>query len=335
MNAFKILMLVISAIFFVVAGSIFILGKGVDKTLLQTSFYEEVIEELNVSSVVKKGILSGIRQQITKMEDSSGFSMNQTPEQREMEEQEKEMLLAVESATSQAFSEEWIEKTSITVIDDVLTYLKGEQDELNAVVNLKERKEVVRKELKKHIDGSIEIPKELEDQLTPMMKNQLEAEKNSATERILSNFPEKIVLANSLENHPESREIKNYVNMFQSGYKYFDAASYAILFILAILMILLAGVSGGLKWIGVGMFASGALTTILLLGVDQLLPFLIKGVNENLPWERLSVVTDLFVDKIYIFALIYAGVGLIVLLLRKILGKVWPNLQSGSSTAGK
>lgn len=297
MSIFKNIILGLLLLIFAVLGSVFIVGKGLEQTALQTSFYKNVIQETNISSQVLEGIVSGIQSQTL-----SGI-------EQLSEEQRQSIRESVEVSFSRAFNKEWMEETTLTIIDDALSYLKGEQDQLTAVIDLEDRKQIIIEELEKEIEKSIQIP----ERATPGIRQQVEAQKSSIKNQLLENFPDKIAMADLLEKNPQSAQIKTAVEAFQWGYSYFNPVFYAALIVLAIIMLVIAGIKSGLKWVGAGMIISGVVVAGGLLGGEQFLSSWMERTIQGLTWEKISPITIPIFNKIYVLASIYAVIGVLLL----------------------
>ena len=307
MKTFKVLSLAVLLAIFIVVSGIFILTQGVQKTLLQPSFYENVVEETETAPILMDSLVKGVE--------------NQAPSGSEnlSAEQQQKIQDTVKQSLSEALDEEWADKTAIKIIKDVLAYLKGEQDGLTAVIDLKERKNIIRNNLEQTVEEELknEIPEQYQERMTPQMKDRIQSQKDAITGDMLSNIPDKISLAESLEKHPESEQIKSSVASFQKVYNYLNPVLYVILGILIILMLALAGILSGLKWIGSGMIAAGVILFGGLFGLKQsLLVTLKSGVSDMaITMEKLKLLTDPFFNTLNTIIGIYAGIGLALLLI--------------------
>lgn len=319
MKILKTLALVVLFIIFVVAGGIFLLGKGIEATLLQTSFYEKIVREAEVAPVLTDAILEGI-------EDQAGSEFEQLPA-----ENREEMQRILEDSFSRALTEEWAEETLLMVIDDVLSYVKGEQDELTAVIDLSERKAIIQENIQAETQAEVEaeverqiqqreIPAGMEDRARSQLEAEISPRIDTAVSGMMNNIPDAISLAQLLEAKGNSQEIKAAVNRFQQTYGYFDVISYAVLIVLAGLMLVLAGFFGGLKWVGTGMIVTGLLRFGTLFGAEQSLPAIINNAAPGLKTEKLNILIDPLFTQMYNITWIYAGIGLLLLLVG-IIGK--------------
>ncbi|HMB65237.1 MAG TPA: hypothetical protein VKO42_00020 [Patescibacteria group bacterium] len=307
MKTLKTLSLVILLVLFIMASGIFILAKGAQKTILQPSFYEHVVEETETAPILMETFIKNVESQAPS--GSENLS----------EEQLQGIKNTAQESFSRALSEEWADKTAIKIIEDALAYLKGEQDGLTAVIDLKERKNIIRNNLEQTVEEELknEIPEQYQGRITPQMKNWIQSEKEAIMSNMLSNIPDQISLAESLEKHPESEQIKKSVASFQKVYNYLNAVLYATLGVLIILMLVVAGFWGGLKWIGSGMIVAGVMLFGGLFGLKQsLLVTLKSGVSDMaITLEKLNLLTKPFFNTLNTIIGIYAGIGLVLLLI--------------------
>lgn len=315
MKVLKTFILVLLFIVFVVAGGIFTLSKGIDKTFLDISFYEEVVEETEIASTLMSRLVGGI-------EEQAGSELQKLP--AENRQQVKNIL---ESSFSSALDEEWAEETLLVAVDDVLSYLKGEQEGLTAVIDLTEEKRVIQNNIQTEVEKSIQmeveqqiqqrsdIPPGMEDQVRSRLESEIAPRTNTAVTGMMTGVPDRISLAQLLENLENSEEIKAAVATFQQVYSYFDLILYSTLIIFAILMLALAGFFGGLKWVGTGMIVSGGFLFLFLLALKPSLPVLLNNFNVPIDKQILDPVIHPLFFEMYTITLTYAGVGLLLLLI--------------------
>jgi hypothetical protein len=206
------------------------------------------------------------------------------------------------------------------VIEDVLAYVKGEKEQLTAVIDLEERKELfienvgeqASQESRKLYEENKQLEQALEDQQGIKIRNQLQeqAEKEIG-EEFLEEIPDQIILAEVLEEQENSEKIKNDIAKFQQAYKYFDIVFYAAFILLAGLIIAMTGISRGLKWVGASAACSGLVVLLASFVLRQVSPLLIS--NPSLSSEVISAETlvNPFLSMVYPLSLIFIGVGVL------------------------
>ncbi len=315
MKILKNLGLSILLILFVLTGSIFILGQGIQNTLLKISFYKKAIEKIEISPILIDTALLELEEQLT-------IDSEQITSQAK-----REVRQSLRSVLAETLDEEWTKENIVLVIDDFLSYLKGEQDNLTAVIDLEERKEILNTNLDNEIQTSIEaevdrqvrarsdIPPGAEQKVRSQIKQKVENELSGVVGNFVNEIPNKIAVANLLQSSSNYKDIKIAVSNFQKYYNLFNVYSYLVLAVLIILILVLAGVFGSLKWLGSGMIVSGVLTSVILLGTKMFFPLLIDSLGSAYGLDKLSLLIDPFYFKMFIYTFIYAGLGVLLLIL--------------------
>ncbi len=292
MKALKIIALTIVFILFLLAGTSFLLAKSADKTFLNPEYYENLMDKTDVVSIVTRQVSRGI----------------ESGKQAEMPQEEK---IKMQKIINNSISEEWAEKELQKSIADFLAYLKGEQENLTAVINLESRKELIRSNIEN------KFKEQMEERSVPSAdfssSPQAQAQKDRELDKIMSQVPNKIALVDLIEQSPNTQQFKESVAKFQNIYSYFNIVSYSALALLALLMIVLAGIASGLKWTGAGMLASGVLAIVISFVLDILLPLIMANLDPNLKASNFQLFIKSFTSKIYTLSLIYSAIGLIAL----------------------
>jgi len=191
-----------------------------------------------------------------------------------------EVEAEIELMWSEALSEAWLEAQILAVIEDLLAVLDGEQDTLTVSIDFSEPK------------GRLLQEAGVEEQV------------------FADEMPDEIPLSDIMGADPQTwQEFLDIASRVQQVRSTLMIIAYVGMVILLLLFILLAGLSGGLKWVGVATLFSG----ISFLGGLQLFSFLIRNIMppEELP-ELQMVLRDLF-NSVTIVSLVYAGVGLFLL----------------------
>ncbi|MDZ7611734.1 MAG: hypothetical protein U5L10_03140 [Candidatus Moranbacteria bacterium] len=296
MKALKILLLVLLFSFFAVAGSVFILAKSLDKTVLEKDFYEDIMQETNIVELLTRQVYSAI-------ESRSGSA---SPEQMQK-------AKIIQDAVRRAITEEWAEKNLLIAIEDFLAYLKGEQEELTAVISLEGRKTIIKENIREELKNQMNNQAD-SGAISPSARSQAQGQVDRELDKMLNQIPDKIALADLINQSPESEQIKDNISQFQNVYSYFNAVSYTTLIILALLMFIPAGIAGGLKWTGSGMLLSGAIASIVSLALSLMLPIIISNSAQAVNASAVEIFTKPLAGKIYLLSLVYAAIGIILII---------------------
>ena len=297
MRALRITALLIIFLVFSLAGVGFLLGKGIEKSFLSPSFYPGVIQEVELSSILANGLTE-------KAKERTSY------DQRLSADQIQSIENGFQQAVSRAFTEEWAEGVALNVIKDGLAYVKGEQESLTAVIDLGERKDIIRQQLKEQVNSSFQE----KSGISPQVESRIRSQRVAAANKMLERVPDKVELAELLAQHPYSKKIKEGISKFQRVYNFFHTYSYPIMIILGILILVLGGIISGWKWLGSGMLVSGGISFALLFGVAKFLSPLINNLGAGLPTEQLRILVDPFFGKMYTLSFYYFLAGLILLL---------------------
>ncbi len=266
MKKLKKVVLVFLLTCFIFISNSFLLGNGIDRTILEESFYKDSLDRAEISPLLV---------------DAFSQVIKDAPEEgREV----------IEISLSKALEEEWVRDNFLLIVGDLLPFLKGEKESLTAVINLKERKEIFQRKMEEGLPEDVELKEE-----------------------VLEELPDEIALSEIIEENDFSKEIESGVILFRQAYNYFNIASLVFLGLLITLFIALAGALGSLKWIGGGMFLTGALTYFNVSLIKGALLQAIKE-QESVDPEFLTVTTSSFLEEIGYLAAIYGTAGFLLLL---------------------
>jgi hypothetical protein len=314
MNALKITGLILLFLAFFVAGGIFIFGKGVQETFLQTSFYEEVVDQADISPLLINELLGGVEQRAApRLERLPGNS-------------DQVLRGSLRSSFSEALNEEWAEETVLTTVEDGLSYLKGEQEELTAVIDLEERKDIIKSNIEERVEEGIDteveeqmqeredVPAGAEEQVRRQIESEINSEMDTAIIRVMNETPDKVALADILERHPNAEEIKTGIGEFQRIRDFFNTYSYPILIALILLIFLLAGILDGLKWAGTAMIVSGGFLMAFLFGIEKAMLTFLNDIGLGVGVEEMKILTEPFFAEMKSIILYYMSAGIIALM---------------------
>lgn len=266
MKKLKKVVLVFLLTSFIFISNSFLLGNGIDRTILEESFYKDSLDRAKISPLVVDAFSQVIK---------------------DVPEEEREVI---EISLSKTLEEEWVRENFLLIVGDLLPFLKGEKESLTAVISLKERKEIFQRKMEEGLPEDVELKEE-----------------------VLEELPNEIALSEIIEENDFSEEIKSGVILFRQAYNYFNIASLFFLSFLIILFIILAGTLGSLKWIGGGMFLTGALTYFNVSFIKGALLQAIKE-QESIDPGFLTVTISSFLEEISCLAVTYGTAELFLLL---------------------
>ncbi|MFW5888538.1 MAG: hypothetical protein ACOCVY_02365 [Patescibacteria group bacterium] len=314
MEKLKIFFLSLLFIVFVFLGTIFVFFQGAQQTLLQLSFYENSVEKAEISPLVVNVISDEVEEAVVpRLKGLPGDGGQKLQD-------------SLRESLAQTFDEEWSKKTLLIIIEDGLSYLKGEEEGLTATIDLKDRKAIIKESMQSRSGEYIKeetetqmsqmnIPAGAEEEVRQEIENKATSEINSIIAGAINGIPDQVVLADLLKQHKNSEEIKKMVADFQWWNDRLKIYIYAGLIGLAVLILILAGILSGLKWLGAGMLASGIFVLMILLGLERIIPAFLNDIDSSLKAGQLRSLTDPFFVKMKIFDLYYILAGVAALLI--------------------
>lgn len=144
----KIFFQIILTLLFIALSILFIFTKGIENTLLETEFYEELLEATDISTALKENIL------ISFEEIEPDENLKDIKKTRE----------EVEMTLERVFDREWLNGTALYLVGDLLAYIKGEREIITARVDISTQKRALEQILEddKEDDNILnEIPDEI------------------------------------------------------------------------------------------------------------------------------------------------------------------------------
>lgn len=308
MKIFKRIVAVLALVMLVFAGWVYMASMGVERTALNSNYYRELVNEKEVIYHVHGILQENIKENITD-EMSAAEEATEIPEDIEEKEAEvpEEFLELVFDSLGKAFDSEWLEEQAIIAIDDMLAFIKREQESPTAVIGLEDVKERFRQIL---IDRS--------DELGELGINEQGEPPEETVDEILKemDMPDQIALA---EIVGESELIENIIPRIQTYRFYFLFVSYIIFALLLGLVSYTKGLSQGIKWFGITVFASG-LTFLIGIHIARAvyLTPLISGVEDFvLDPEVSSAVVRYTILRMSTVPIIFSGLGLVLLVISR------------------
>jgi hypothetical protein len=292
MKRFRVLVLVIIFVLLVATGWVFQAGISAERTLLNGSFYRDMIERTSLSPLIHAALQEQLYSEV-----STSMPAN--------------LAAVVTRVLMTVFDEKWVEEQTLVIVDDLLDYLKGRQDDLTAVIDLRDKKE----QLKRGITGALDlIPRQLIIMLG-FDPQDLEIMADGLINELP--MPDELSVKQIIAGNSEGGNIYHFLDQLKRIRFFYLYLPYPVFLILFFLAIKLAGAAGAFKWCGVAALVSGVtLSLVLQLGRSYyLLPLLSAIVPGWLPEPGLLLPAARFaVDNAAAVSLYYTLVGLILML---------------------
>ncbi len=327
MKAIKIIFLVILSFLLIVVGWSYLLGMSLEKTVFTLSYYEELLEQEEIDL---EKIISGIIEEIDlDMEDEP------VEEYGDVMIPEMDRLLSniMNDALKETIEVSWVEEQILLIIEDMLNLARGETDTLTVVIELDHFQEEFMKNMEQRVRVVTEeelveagVPEDNVEQVKEMFVEEFAAmtedvpEKNGEAPQL----PLEIDLGQMMQEGELSPELEETLSKVQMFHVFFPVLHYIVFAVLLLLICLLAGLWGGLKWFGASLLITGItfLSGATFIRSLVLMPLLVEA-GEELPFgfDVIRVAVNHTLSMMYIPSLVFGVVGLIVLVGAVIIGK--------------
>ena len=306
MKGQKLFAVIIIVIVLILAGWALQGGFSANRTIFNQDYYEQMMVETNLSTSIHEHL------QETILEEMS-------------EEMPDHMAAVVTRVLLMVFTEEWFEEQTIMITDDFVRYVTGEQQSIQAVIDLREEKE----ELSTKLEMSLTV---IPEQILRMLGFDPE-ELYLLAEALVEQMPlpDRLSVEQLLMEQEAGRDLLNLLSLarqFCSVYRYLTAAA----FILGLLLLyFLTGPFGALKWFGLAAMLSGASFYMVLQGWNLLLPVMLElglisgGLLETTAFYN---VFEYSITLITIVPLYFALFGLAVLAAGFVSGRIFSRYKS-------
>ncbi|MGM0688035.1 MAG: hypothetical protein ACQESO_00450 [Bacillota bacterium] len=254
MKGIKLFILIILFLLLVPLCWVFQASLTAELTVLNSTYYEDLLTETELTSYLHELL-------------HDRFLVN-------ISEQMPETLAKVVTEILMfVFDEDWLEEQILYITDDLLLYVKGDQPAVQAVIDLRVKKEQIRSNLETALNL-------LPDQLLAMLGFDPQAI-GDLTEMLVDNMPlpNRIAAKDILSEEGEHGNLMTSlikVRQYRSLYTYL---TYAALILLILFNYLLAGVAGAFKWFGAAVLVSGISFFLVLQAV---LMFLMAPLTDAL-----------------------------------------------------
>ncbi len=261
MRDLKLFVVIIIFLVLISAGWVLQAGLSANRTVFEQGYYEQMLAETTISTGIHELLQEAILEKMS-------------------EEMPDLMAAVVTRVLLMVFTEEWLEQQTIMIADDFVRYVTGEQQSIQAVIELHKEKE----ELSANLEMALTVipeqilqmlgfdPEELYD-LAEVLIDQMPLPDRLPAEQLLM----------EMETGRDLLKLLSLARQFCSAYLYLTAVA----FILGLLLLyLLTGPFGALKWFGTAALLSGASFYLLLQRWDTVLPIITAlGLNSGVLLE--------------------------------------------------
>ncbi len=314
MKGLKIFLLIIISILVVLCGWAYLAGMSAEQTVLSNSYYQGLVDETNLVSAIHEELQNTLPDMMLEgMTEDLPDGI--TPEEEEMMQTRLRLIV---TAFTESFDTAWLEKQLLTVTDDLIALVKGEQQTLTATINLKEGKENFRNNLINAVEA---LPDNVREELD-MQEDQVEAMADQIITEM--DLPDELSLAGLLEEDVLTAEMDDTLSTIQN-YRSYSYFSYLIFALLLLFSCLLAGLAGGLKWFGAAAMFFSVTYLLGLQLIRTVFPAMIfAGVEGEPPFSTglLHSVIDYTVAAATFVPLVSAAVGLVMITAGLVFNKI-------------
>ncbi len=300
MKGLKLFALIVIFLVLISVGWMLQGGLSASRTIFNQDYYEQMLVETNLSTSIHELL------QETILEEMS-------------EEMPDHMAAVVTRVLLMVFTEEWFEEQTIMVTDDFVRYVTGEQQSIQAVIDLREEK----KELITMLEMALTVIPEQILRVLGFTPEELYVLAEVLIEQMP--LPDRLPVKQLLMEQEAGRDLLNLLTLarqFCSVYRYLTAAA----FILGLLLLyLLSGPFGALKWFGMAALLSGASFYLVLQGWDIAMPIILELGLINVDLLETTAFNNVFeytATLITIVPFYYAIFGLTVLAVGAVSGKL-------------
>ncbi len=322
MRGLKIFLLLVIAFIVIFTGWVYLAGMSAERTVLNRSYYQELIDETGLAStihtelqeILPKLIIEEVIAEIDKEIDKNLNKLEK--------EAERKLAALITSSLADTFDEKWIEDQLLIVIHDFIFVAKGEQDELTALIIMREDKQDFREKMIASLEN-----------LPPPAKERLglpEGEVELFVDKLMveMDLPDRVYIVRLIEEEDEEllAEIEQSLSTMQSYRGIYQYLSPIIFAFSLICSILLANVPGGLKWFGTSVaFFSVTFLLWIRLFLELFGQMLLPRVKEEIPLlgpEMLQQMASHGAETVMIIPAISGSLGAILVLGGYLYGRI-------------
>lgn len=287
----------------IVTGFFYQLGMGIERTVLNINYYHNLNNEVQLSSHIHQGLQEVMPEMMLEgMHEEANEEIS-----KEMVAETKERLSIIVQGFAQVFDEKWLEEQLLIVINDVLALIKGEQEEIAAVISISEGKEQLGPHLVQYLE---KIPPEQLKQ----MEMQPEMVKYMV-EDIFVEIPDEIVLGEVIEAQgmtQEANEAISKVQLFKSG---FNFVPYILFALIIAGLYLIVGFPRVLTWFGTLAIISAVIfvTGVMLFRNVVVEQVTFHSIESPISTDALINTINYTVNNIYAIPLSTVIIGIILI----------------------
>ncbi len=312
MKGIKIFLLILISLLMIVTGWVYLSFMSIEKTLLNEDYYEDLFIETDLVSRAYDELQDSLVDIVT---TNVLADMDQV-ELSAFKEEESLYLFSI-NAFFEVIEPAWIEKQLYQNVEDMLAFIRGDQEDFVIIINMDEIESDFRKKVISEIlDLPTEQIKELGDHTHPPI---VEAK----AVRIIRDlgFFKQIRLTQLHHNIPE--EVENVLKTYQNYKSSVYYISYIFFGLALVLMMILAKPAKGLIWFG-GTTIICSLSFLLGLQIlkNHLPELLLSGIHDSglpLSVDLIQLVVFYIAEHINYISLIAVAVGTVFLFI----GLIW------------
>ncbi len=155
LNKIKKIFLIFFCAVFLFTSVVFLFGESMKRTIIEESFYENLVEEVDIRSLIIKGFLLD------------------SPKIEKLEHENKKITFYAEKAFMETFSREYVNEKIILAINDILPLLRKEKNELQEEIDFTEKKDIFKKNILSEIGDDFPAKIVLKENLTDIIPDKI------------------------------------------------------------------------------------------------------------------------------------------------------------------
>lgn len=302
MKGLKLFAIIVFFLVLISVGWVYQGGLSANRTIFDQDYYGQMLAETNLSAGIHDYLQETILEELS-------------------DEMPDHMAAVVTRVLMMVFTEDWFEEQTIMITDDFVRYVTGEQQSIQAVIDLREEK----KELSDRLEMALTVIPEQILRMLGFDPEELYLLAEVLVERMP--LPDRLPVEQLLMEQEAGRDLLNLLNLarqFCGIYRYLTAAA----FILSLIILyFLVGPFRALKWFGAATMFSGASFFLALRVWDNFLPVMLELGLINGDLFETAVFYDILeysVSLITIVPIYYTLFGLAVLAVGIAFGKFFP-----------
>lgn len=313
MKALKIIVLVLLSIVVIAYGVGFMVYRGVDKTLLETSYYHTVVDEYELDALIHQQI-GDMVPEVVRNGLTGGATITDPTKKMVVDTQ----VDLISTAIMDALDEQWINGQAKLVTDDLVSRISGSNDTFTAVIDLSGKFG----EIEQNLIKGLEAFSDAELRMFGVPRSHIPA----MAQQIVAGLglPESLVLEDLVNDMaPGTVEmITGYVGLAQT---WFGVLAYVVFMVFLVLCLLLMKVSGGFSWFGVSAILSGLIGYVAITMTGNLERIeSIAGFDASslpIPKDVVGEIVAFTFSGMKMLPLVFMVVGLVALIVGILLGR--------------